>query len=421
MIALIAFSSLLLLSQDPNLGKIIPKWTGANGYEEYVRAAMILSQPRVRALEGYVSAREAGSTDAAPPEGINPKLTLLELYRLQTSTASPALDLILAGNQKAVRYPVEKMTAITLMPELPSMKQAGKLLARQAYVKLADGDSSGATTCLLNALTLGRKLQNGGGNIHLLVGEAIHGFAYRMFDGHRDQFSTRDLQRIRSWIKADDGNLRANAIHASETERASIRNTFDDFFTNPDAYVEPADLDKIKAAIQKIPPQKRDELYTTVFKRIEWPFPALIQQFRQPEHEWLKPLEYEPPVDNSPVPDLPQGSLAVELKLLQLYSMLGAGDYNGRFGSVIARFAVQERLLDLTAAVLEYRWKKGELPATLRAVTGKEFIDPASRLPYDYRVNGSDFEIKCELPDVGVVTLAGVSEPGPSEPLPPLP
>jgi hypothetical protein len=417
MIAAVALTIVLSPLQNPLLLEVIRKPTGMNGYEDYVASAIFLDRPENRTLERYVQevgdGVNSGNKPQPKPASVPEKATTLDLFRLQAKAFEPAIQLIRNGNEKPTSYPNQPLTAVTLFPECSYFKTTTRVIQRSAYVAFADGDSAKATGLILDGLTFCRKSQVGG-MIHVLVGKAGEQILYKAIERNLSNLSLKDVRAIRAWIRINRGTLASTVTDAAIRERTGRRADFDLFFANPQKYFQDLSWNQDSAkdlldAVRQIPAKKRDEIYKGIFKRLEAPDSALIDRLKSPEREWLGPLDIQGMLDDDPLPNFegvdPKAGAGLLLYLKAL-NMLSSGEGDEDMSRHMARYNIQERVLDLYMSVLEYRWLNGKLPGKLADVFGKEPIDPATEKPYVYEKWSEQlFRIYAQVKGIGDVSL----------------
>jgi len=428
-LAAIALTSLLLRPavQDSNLRKLIAHPTGQNGYEEYVQAAIILSRPENRALDDYIRWAESDHKYGSDkkPESVPEGATLLDLYRLQLRSAGAALDLVRSGSLKPVSYQNPPITFRTIDSELFYLRTACQLFRRQAYVAFAEGRSKDGAQAILDGLTLAKKIRVAG-LLHYLIGVSCEAVMFAAMQRHLGQLSLADAERLQTWAESQTGDHSA-LERAVRQEMQSIRASLDEFFRDPgpDIYGadDPDQHSKRVAAIKSTTIKWREGVYDQLFRPLEDPYWALLDRLKQPENEWLAPLQIVdiPPADDAIVGGDPDAAKAI-YDLYGKYLALHGADETEMESAQLERFRIQERLVGVYAAVIRYRRLNGRLPSTLAEVFGKEPADPGTGHAYNYQPNpDGSYRVTCLAPMLGVVDLVYKSpKPGEFELPPPL-
>jgi hypothetical protein len=416
MIASIAIAA--LFCQNTLLEKVIPRYTGQNGYEEYVQAAIILEKPENKALDNYVLAAAKGKESEQPkPPGLPENATLLDLYRFENKALGPALDLIRAGNEKKVIYPKWPITAITLFPEVRDFRIVAKLFARLAYVSFAAGDSRSGTRALLDGLTFSRKIQCLA-MIHLYVGNLCEQTIFGAMEHHVDQISLPDSEKLLKWADSIQDS-KQNFMAAAKIEQTGYRATFDDLCNNPKEYDSVVGSDETQkliasGSLRNLSPARKAKVYASITEYFERPWIELQDRMKMPESEWLQPLPENPPVDEAKARvELDQDSSTALLLLASFFSELEGGHRD--IPATLARYLIQERLAGIYAAVIRYRWINNALPTKLADVFGKEPLDPTTGKVYTYEQVDKSFRVTCKagsLGDVGLVYRGAKPDPG---------
>ncbi len=181
------------------LRSIVPRPTGQNGYEEYLKAAqlgrgdlsLILShrpgdgarlreeKKRLAAMkpEARQKAIDEGEVEEIPERTIQlherlDQLDLLGVRRVAAEQGAKAWLFVEAGNRKPVFEPRTELKLDTLYPELASFKGLSRLAVARSYVQFADGQSTQGARTLAEGLRFGSRISNST-IISRLVGIAI--------------------------------------------------------------------------------------------------------------------------------------------------------------------------------------------------------------------------------------------------------
>lgn len=395
-----------------NLREVIPKWTGTNGYEEFVKAAILLKAPQLEALDRYIDFRNGSpSADKSVPPGIKADTPVLELYKLELKQARPALALVRAGLAKPITYP-RPVSEVTPFSELPAFKFEARLFGRLAEVELAAGHEEAGLKALTDGFSLSKRIPPSG-DIAALVAVSAEGIMFKAILKQLPHLSLAGVTSLRQSAEAACATPEA-FLEASRVMRTARRNNFYDLFQHPRESLgdDPDEARNIKL-IQSIPTAERDRLYEAMFKQFETPFKAREIRLSGPEDTWLGPLDtqhvpgYRSGPDTDLLSRLSSKTKAAGLVVLQYLAPMDYDNYN--YESVIrvaAMRRIHERLLALTCAIFEFRLRTGKFPPTLEALSGKEPQDPASKGPYTYVANSDGtFRLSCKVPGLADVSL----------------
>lgn len=179
-------AAVLLASQVQSgslLKELIPQPTGANGYEEFLRAADLLaSDPKAKAAYD-----ELGKV---PPDG-----DVLAARRAAVEKAGAVLALVRAGALKPVVYP-ERDPLKPSSRDGIGLRRLGRIGLMAAYLSLADGKSAAATDDILAVLTMMDTLARNGREVGAYLAIADHEILFSMLDRVFDAFGPADLARI---------------------------------------------------------------------------------------------------------------------------------------------------------------------------------------------------------------------------------
>jgi hypothetical protein len=355
-----------------------------NGYEDYLRAADAVHTPAIDALlrwspqgEPEESSRGATQEEIERVRISNQILNwrLLRVRREIAEQGARALQLMKVGNAKPVYDPREKRTPETAYPELSEFKVLMRVLAADAYVKYADGNSAAGTQQLLDGLVFANKV-SGGSLISSLVGIASTAIVLGSFETHLRRLSLNDCKKIQAAV----GSILTEPSHmlrALKFERDSASDAFAYRISNPDAGIafgRADDAERVQT-IRSLPESAKAQLRDR-FLKASMAIHALVEEaVRRPESEWGR-------VDDQ-IQKLIGGATDPPTKILLEAS-------TPHFGLALTEYAKQRtqlRLLDLHARIIEFRWIHGRLPNTLAEAVGSERSrDPLSGDLFQYEL-----------------------------------
>jgi hypothetical protein len=365
------------------LRQVVPKPTGANGYEDLLAAVDALRTSR----------RFAAVEEAASP-------TLDAKRRaLRDPPVLRALELVRRGLGKPVTSPREKPDIHTLFPEYGGLRSLARLLATQQYVLLADGRVSEAIGSLRLGLRLGTAIQTDT-LLSGLVGIAADAVALRRLGSHLDQLSARDCEQLfqlcRDWLQAPDP-----APRILETERRFGKQLLADMWKRE---VAPHELlgppapggplseverkarqtsDDLDRAV-KGPPAALAALLDRTEKQLDALYNRMIAEFQKPA--WERKLPAPPDGD-----ELPDRLIAMIMPAITQTS----DKYTG--------IRAQVQLLACHAAIRRHRWEHDRLPVSLAEVKlGDLAVDPFNGQPFRYEPRGRQYR----LTSIGPVAAA---------------
>lgn len=385
-------------------GQVILHPTGANGYEEYVKAADLVANPAVAqfgAYESFLQQVEAGQKpDDVPnlPAGITPEMTLLEVQREHVRRCAASIDVIDRGNGKQVFDPRGQMDVNTLFPEFAEMRALARFATVDMCVCLSDGQPSRATSIATTMLTMRGKLPPTT-LISELVGIAIDGILLGAISDNTDHFSERDWEKFipvaearLSYCGLKDvmtAEMRFE-LQTSETLRKGNVFTADGLGSGDDS--ESQDFAK---AYNALSPGQRGRLTDAVQAQIRGKFSEILERYSGPEKTWV-PAE----TPNEAVKfngSLDSMTAAFVDILSPTFAAAAAAEVRDR---------TQIRLLKLHALIQIFRWHHGHLPVKLEQAAPKDSIDPLTDEAYIYEPSGTGYKLASKgIPQTGEIQL----------------
>ena len=382
---------LVLAPKGGLFARVIPKPTGSNGFEEYVRAAERIDTEEFRRWW-----REAG-TDSR----------VLERNRWALDKYRPALELIRQGNAKPVSEPRATYTLDTGFPEYASFRQVTRVMVAAAYAEFAAGESAAGTDRLLQALTMARNVGDVGFSFSNLSGVLQEREIFEAFEARLGQLSHRDCARIDAaateLLRRPLGMARVFETSMSLT-RQSLERALDPAFK-----ADPGE--GLEVAITKLTLEERRRFRRSVEGIIQERYGPLIRIFRGPESEW--------PLSRAEAASGPENLEDPEGMAQAFVDMVAPAYLGSRLATVQAR--TQLRLLRLHAKIRAYRWEHNRWPARLEDVID-DVTDPLSKKPFEYRVIEPGYRlVSLGRPETGEIALT-VRDPAGSGtlPVPPL-
>lgn len=334
--------------------------TGANGYEEYIRAADLLRTAPLRDL--LDKARQG--TDGK---------SFLASRREVVTRAKAVLDLVRRGSQKAVTEPRADLDYMTLFPELSLFRRISYLFQMESYVRFASGDSTGGVTSILDGITFSRKASQG-----TLISYLVHLAGTAILLGEVEErlphLSQADASRLlaaaKAWLSETDPLIRAiqgeQQFMLRSLDRAIKESVDDTLFSRDD------DDFKVLEAIRSMSPRERERILREVQARLSRDLAQVMALLQKEERYWTDPTE-----------EVEAGDSPTDI----LYSLFSP--FHGATLSAAARSRTQIRLLALHSSVAIFKWEHNRLPGRL-----EDFAEPGLRLdpltgkPFVYRFLG---------------------------------
>lgn len=309
--------------------RLYPNPSGLNGMEELIYAGDLLA---TSSLFGALVA--------------DPSPTLSEKRRaLADPPVARALELMRAGLAKPIEPP--RLDAEMLILPYAHLRNLGRLVGHEIYVRFADGQTPRAHRALRDGLNLATAAQRGP-IIAGLVGTAISAQVVRAYSMHLDQLSASDcgavLTVVNAWLAVPD--------RLAEVLRGERR-----FLVDQASLSMPGT------------PVHRDAITIIAFL-----LDTMAEQVRRPPWQ-RKPL---PPIEG----EGPAVELARSLAPVEALS---------RAEEAFQREMGRVQVLGLHAAVRRFRWEHDRLPASLDEVKpGRLGVDPFTGGPVRYRLTGRD-------------------------------
>lgn len=410
--------------------RVVPNPTGENGYEEYLLAVDVLQTPAYVAFaewRGYRETAKEGSPRPPvdidgnprpapkPPAGLSLQSSELEVRRHAARFFAEPLRLIKIGNRKRVFEPRTTIDSGTLFPELAQFRNLVRLATDAAYVAFADGSSRLGTEILVEALSMGHRIQMGT-LIQALVGLSCEGTVLAAFERHLGSLSLPDCRTIDAAV----GELLAGPVTlvgAIHGERKHIENSMQKLLDG-----DPTKLGEDEEGskwIRRMTPAQRAEAKRALSQRLEAMFDPALARLAGPEEGWYRDF---PDVEEAEGSELEGAAPMRNLQELLAFVDSVAPPIRGVVNST-GRSRTQMRLLRLNARILAHKWREGALPATLDKVASREEIaDPLSAGEFRYVLteSGGYRVFSPGTPELGEVDLRyrrpQREEPGSKEP-----
>ena len=365
----------------------VPRPTGKNGYEEYVRAAEIVTSPECTFMMNYdPKSPTPPQADEETPSDKFKNLqktyqrilgkTPLQIRRLLYKDFGRALELVRIGNAKPI-FPTRPITMETLFPEYSAFKRLVKYSVMCSDSLIADGRTGEASKVLVDLFTMAKNIQRDT-LIGLLVGISCESILMASIQNHMEHFSEVDWRCLES--SAREILSSANPIPQIMLTELSFLDPLKKepkeallSFLNDDNSSQRAK--GVIAKLQTMSKAEASDLVQDAITEIKTYSQLVIRTMDAPESEWGN------------VPDLTDASGATWLgQQLQ-------PDYRNVLGAY-ARIRTQLRILRLHSLVQMYRWHWNELPKSLEIITDpKERFDPLSQFEFMFEIKGSGYRI----------------------------
>lgn len=365
----------------------VPSPTGKNGYEEYVRAAEIVTSPECSFIMDYDP--KSPTPPQADEETTSDKFknlqktyqkilgkTPLQIRRLLYKDFGRALELVRIGNAKPI-FPTRPITMETPFPEYSAFRRLVKYGVMCSDSLIADGRSGEASKVLVDLFTMTQNFQRDT-LIGLLVGTACQGLLMAAIQNHMEHFSEIDWKyfehsSIELLGKANPlPQIMATEMSILESIKKEPKETLQSFLNDENSSTR---AKGIIARMQTMSRAEANGIVQDAITEIKAYCQLVIRTMDSPESEWGN------------VPDLTDTSDATWL------AQQIQPDYRNLL-TAYARIRTQVRLLRLHSLVQMYRWHWNELPNSLEIITSyKERFDPLSQLDFVFEVKGSGYRI----------------------------
>ena len=398
-----------VLQQASMYEKIVPNPTGANGYEEYLRAADIAALPEFSNYDRWLSNPRGGnsSVEIDKPVDVDPKDPDLTVRRKWADRFRACCDLISNGNRKAVADPRGIIKVDTLFPEMARFRALARFEAVSAHVSFADGQTGQGIRHIEDAVIFGNKI-SGSILIGRLVGIACDAISFVELDDHWAQLSVSDAEELQRFFGSQLSEP-SRLVESIRAERRATHTAIDQLFANPDEFASLMyDDDKEKAlagSLSKLSANDAQGAQSATNAAIDAYYDSILTILNGPEAGWFS-LKDLGDAENSDDPKLPLATRLANLVMPTMSAVLVAE----------SRDRTRMRLAYLTAKAVDFRWIMGRLPDRIEDfTTPSERTDPTSGRAFRYRRDGPWFRITREAKDA----LGGVSlfkSPAPFDP-----
>jgi hypothetical protein len=418
--------------------QVVVRSDPANGYEDYLRAADLLRddvfslyerwQPTSLAdYEKQVAYFRELAKDDEENLGIVERFderehaahlafyrrqdgrTLLEVRQEMASRYGKALDLVRRGNEKRVYDPRPTLDLFAITPEFAGFRSLSRLAAATAHVRLAAGDSRGATDDYLAILRMSHRLGEMS-SLSAMVGLADAGIVLAELEWALPRLSLPDVGRLEAEAM---GQLRDDRLlwRLVQFERKSTEQTL------LKAFEPGSDMgdEGLEAQLRRLSPENRAQLVRRIMAELEPKYATLVRRFTGPETHWYdrNPPVWEP--DHEEEEDLLDLPSTVE-ELVRYLRQVFEPDHLESMGNAYGMRRTQLRLLVLHCRIEQFRHHQRRLPTALTEVAREaELVDPFSGAKFvfeprereDYRLYSTG------IPATGPVELRHRREPRP--------
>lgn len=362
-----ALASLTLMSSTqgqqsavPALKRIVPVTTGANGYEEYIAACLVVADKSL--------VLEFPKTSPVP-HAVNPE-PRLQLIRNILAQNGKVLDLVRVGNTKPAFRPDEgSFEMATTFPELRYFRDIARIGCLASEEKLRAGAAAGSWDDLIVTLEFAGNIADTGLLISYLVGMVCTDYVLRAVE-ERDSLipeaQAAKLAQVCARLLE-----KSPILHAAHTEYVTVVRELEKPGVITDEALEELGIEPGSA--------KANE-----FRASLTPYLAVLRDMagrceavsREPESSWGDFLN-----------EASERSIASGLAGATLAPAVG------RIPRRDAQYRAQLRLLRLTAALSQYRWRYGQFPDALDDLGTGVSEHSGSKTVFRYQRLGARFDL----------------------------
>lgn len=387
--------ALALIGQQGSLySRIVPKTTGHNGYEEYLRAADFLTSDEGRAFALYDPSLRSASETLQKPEVAETfrRLSAMEpltVAREAMRKYGGVLSLIAQGNRKTVTDPRAPIGPSSPFPEFSVFRSIGKIETMAASVYAADGRTDLAVETLVDGLTfsdnIGRFILIGN-----LSGIIVETNLCRASLDLLPRLSRRDAVRLQRGVET----LLAKPPALRQTWRGEIDMTnfvIEQVFSKAIPESELTGNDPGAVALRQanaLTATQRENFRRQVASELQRKDETIERIVRGPESGWIAgfgALDDENETKGTTLAESAVRSLSPHHESAAIANV---------------RIRTQLRLLALHARLIQHRWDYGRWPKSV------DEIDPLTRDRYIYEVTDGGVRLASRgTPETGEIEL----------------
>jgi len=389
--ALFVFAPFQNQDRQNLLYRVIPHPTGANGYEEYLRAAEIVSDPACGVYDSWLPNMDAPNYDSPSDPRISlirrlNSMNFLSVRQEQVKRYGEALDVIRQGSLKRIVDPRQPLTPESLLPEVSYFRRLARLFTADAYLKFADGKSAAATRDLVDGLTFSYNIANGS-LITALVGISSTSILLAECSDRLGSFSLDDCRALEEISKRllSAPNPLARAIEGERQMQLYVVNDVFTKHTEALTAMVPTDSKEGKSLLKRVnesTPADRSRWQASLTNIVNGFFDAQQKRFAGPEAKWAgADADLQTWIQQDPDP------------LVKSFASLLFPIFDQAALSA-ARSRTQLRLLYLNALVMEFRWLNNRFPNRLSELGPNTPVkDPLSGEDFGYELRGGGYRL----------------------------
>lgn len=332
-------------SQTGIFQKVVPNPTGENGFEEYVKAADIISDPQFSNLWAQYQLQR-------PTE-----MNYLTAAKNLISVFREPLSLIRAGNRKNVFDTREQIVLSTQLWELPFFPLLAELLRAESFVYFSQGKTVEGIASAFEAITFARKMSICSA-MHFKLSHTIIMQMTQYLYEHSLQFTLDDVKRIpiENCQKILEINTLKNCLERTYYSHiTSLEEFFDEEWWQE--VVGSQEFVELAQQLSKMTFLERQEAKTKAASAIRFVNSRVSEIISKPENEWSEVTS-------------PQADRLTDMVLNALISP-------NDLMRMELQIRTKIRMLSVSAKVLQFRWENAVLPSDLALLKSPDLVrDP---------------------------------------------
>ncbi len=403
--------ALLAASQVPSngslLANIVGTPTGANGYEDYLRAADdfdlnlwgVFDQWRgykLRSAQG-ATGDALGDVPELPP-GVSPDLNDFEVRLVVNGRFGRAYEILAQGNMKRVFDPRPSYGSTALYPELIYFKKLAQVGTNKARVEFAEGKTAQAVEDLLNGLQFAKNIFPTT-VITSLVSIGIQAMILAEFNEDLGVLSLYDAQLVdKTCSELLNAPLDFQQVFKHELTMAT--GSLNQIIDKPSLLLSDDQEQTYGSALTNLSATDRQQLVSFVDQALSERCQAAIDRMSGPESSW-------PRDGSSSDPALSPDDKSVSNLALLLTNGLMGNDVPTQWRTALCKGRTQLRVLRLHMKVIEFHWQHGVWPTKIEQFADVESrTDPYTGRPFHYDYKGGSYRLYgTGVPGLGAIEL----------------
>ena len=372
------------------LDRVITNWTGMNGYEEFVQAAIL-----ARTIDAGDFHRYSRSPDRQEhPQGLPAWLQKTEDFlsgeELSAKRFKPVLKMIRFGLNKPVAYPNKTILPSTLFPELAFFRGVPVMFESSSYAAFAHGDEREGASEIAQALLFCEKQPY---DIRLLY--FVRAAMTKVVISHLmtviPSLSQVDCEKLTDGVSQLLDSPK-KIIEGYEGEHQMTMAGLDDILNLREPLTRSdSELSKL---LRQLSIDDKAVIRDYAASIISGQDQSLVDLLARPESEWgVNLVPISPPDFNLAYPNASFQARAFAKLIVPMVS----DDPTQDIGTMFAINRTQIRLMALPLRIAAFRWEFDRYPETLLEVVGREAsVDPLTGRDFIYRRTSDGYELYSE-------------------------